>query len=40
VMCIAAGAHKVMSILGVLRTGIIHYFVTDENTANEVLHLL
>jgi DNA-binding transcriptional regulator LsrR (DeoR family) len=40
VICIAAGKHKILSIIGALRTGIINYFVTDENTARSVLELL
>ena len=40
VICIAAGKHKVLSIIGALRTGTINYFVTDENTARSVLELL
>lgn len=40
VICIAAGKHKVLSIIGALRTGVINYFVTDENTARSVLDVL
>ena len=40
VICIAAGKHKILSILGALRTNVINYFVTDENTARSVLELL
>jgi len=40
VICIAAGKHKLLSIIGALRTNIINYFVTDENTARSVLELL
>ncbi len=40
VICIAAGKHKILSIIGALRTNIINYFVTDENTARSVLELL
>ncbi len=40
VICIAAGRHKVLSIIGALRTGAIDYLVTDENTARSVLSLL
>lgn len=39
-LAIAAGSNKVVSIIGALRTGVIHYFVTDENTARQVLDLL
>lgn len=40
VICIAAGKHKILSIIGALRTNVINYFVTDENTARSVLELL
>jgi DNA-binding transcriptional regulator LsrR (DeoR family) len=40
VICIAAGRHKILSIIGALRTNVINYFVTDENTARGVLELL
>lgn len=40
VFCIAAGKHKVLSIIAGLRTGIISHFVTDENTARAVLSIL
>ncbi len=40
VICIAAGKHKILSIIGALRTSIINYFVTDENTARSVLEIL
>lgn len=39
VVCIAAGKHKILSIIGALRTNVINYFVTDENTARSVLEL-
>jgi len=40
VICIAAGKHKILSIIGALRTNVINYFVTDENTARGVLEML
>lgn len=40
VICIAAGKHKILSIIGALRTNVINYFVTDENTARNVLEIL
>ncbi|NLT12857.1 MAG: hypothetical protein GXY05_00795 [Clostridiales bacterium] len=40
VMAIAVGSEKVFAIIGALRTNIIHYFITDENTAIQVLDLL
>jgi DNA-binding transcriptional regulator LsrR (DeoR family) len=40
VICIAAGKHKILSIIGALRTNVVNYFVTDENTARSVLELL
>ena len=40
VICVAAGKHKILSIIGALRTNVINYFVTDENTARGVLELL
>ncbi len=40
IICVAAGKHKVLSIIGALRTNVINYFVTDENTARSVLELL
>jgi deoxyribonucleoside regulator len=39
VVCIAAGAHKVLAVIAALRTGIINYLVTDESTARSVLNL-
>lgn len=39
-VCIVAGQHKVISIIGALRTGTIDYLVTDETTARTVLELL
>jgi DNA-binding transcriptional regulator LsrR (DeoR family) len=39
VICIAAGDHKVLSILGALRTDIIDILITDENTAKRVLEV-
>ena len=40
VMAIAVGSNKIFAIIGALRTGVIHYFATDENTAKQVLDLL
>ncbi len=40
VICIAAGKHKLLSIIGALRTNVIDYFVTDENTARSALEIL
>lgn len=39
VICVAAGDHKVLSILGALRANIIDTFVTDENTASRILKI-
>ena len=39
VICIAAGNHKALSIIGALRTGTINMLVTDENTARSVLEI-
>lgn len=40
VFCIAAGRHKILSIIAGLRTGIINHFITDENTAKAVVSFL
>ncbi len=40
VLALAVGSSKIVSIIGALRTGVIHYFCTDENTARQVLALL
>ncbi len=40
VLSIAAGQHKVLSIIGALRLKIITHFVTDENTAKAILKLV
>jgi DNA-binding transcriptional regulator LsrR (DeoR family) len=40
VLSIAAGPHKVLSIIGALRLNIITHFVTDENTAKTILSLV
>lgn len=40
VLSIAAGQHKVLSIIGALRLNIITHFVTDENTAKAILKLV
>ncbi len=39
VICVAAGRHKTLAIIGALRTGIIKYMVLDEETARGVLNL-
>ena len=39
VVAVAGGAAKVPAILGALRTGLIHVFVTDDITARRVLEL-
>lgn len=40
ILAMAVGSSKVIPIIGALRTKCIHYFVTDENTATQVLELL
>lgn len=40
VLSIAAGRHKVLSIIGALRLNIITHFVTDETTAKTILSLV
>jgi len=40
VLSIAAGHHKVLSIIGALKLNIITHFVTDENTAKTILTLI
>ena len=40
VLSIAAGHHKVLSIIGALRLNIITHFVTDESTAKTILSLV
>lgn len=40
VFCIAAGSHKVLSILGALYTDTIDILITDENTAHSILNIL
>ncbi len=37
VICIAAGSHKILSILGALHSDTIDMLITDENTAKSVL---
>lgn len=37
VICIAAGNHKILSILGALHTDTIDMLITDESTAQSVL---
>ena len=39
VICIAAGNHKALSIIGALRTKTINILITDENTARSVLEI-
>lgn len=40
VICTAAGINKTFSIIGALRTGIIHTFICDEQTAKYVLQMM
>ena len=40
VICAACGRHKVLSIIGALRMGFIHSFITDAETARVVIDLL
>ncbi len=40
VICIAGGKLKVLSIIGALRTGVVNYLVTDENTARGIVSLV
>jgi DNA-binding transcriptional regulator LsrR (DeoR family) len=40
VMAMAVGSSKVIPIIGALHTGCIHYFVTDENTATQIIQLM
>ncbi len=40
VLSIAAGRHKVLSIIGALRLNIITHFVTDESTAKAILTMV
>jgi DNA-binding transcriptional regulator LsrR (DeoR family) len=37
VMAIACGVSKALSIIGALRTKLIHHLITDEHTAKQVL---
>ncbi len=39
VICMAAGDHKVLSILGALRADVIDILITDENTAERVMRI-
>ena len=39
VICIATGKHKILSIIGALRTKTINILITDENTAKSVLEV-
>ena len=39
VICLAAGDHKVLSILGALRADIMDILITDENTAERVMRI-
>ncbi len=40
VICVACGKHKVLSIIGMLRTNIVHSLITDSSTAKLVLEVL
>ncbi|MEA4854623.1 MAG: sugar-binding domain-containing protein [Christensenella sp.] len=40
VMCIAAGEHKALSVIGALNTKILNYLVIDEKTAQIILEVL
>ena len=40
VLCIVAGNHKLLSIIGALKLNIITHFITDENTAAALLDLV
>ncbi len=40
VLAMAVGSSKVLAIIAALRTKTIHYFVTDENTAQQVMNLI
>ena len=40
VFCIAAGRHKVLSVIGALRTNVIDHLIIDEATARNVLSLV
>jgi DNA-binding transcriptional regulator LsrR (DeoR family) len=40
VMCVAAGNHKIFSIIGALRSGLLNYLVLDENMAISVKEIL
>jgi len=40
VLCIAAGNHKTLSIIGALRSGLITHFISDENTVESVIKVL
>jgi len=39
VLAIACGVHKVLPAIGALRTKLIHNFITDENTAKQMLQV-
>jgi DNA-binding transcriptional regulator LsrR (DeoR family) len=39
VICVAAGNHKILSIIGALRTEVLDVLITDENTARAVLEV-
>ena len=39
VICIASGHHKVLSIVGGLRTNTIDILITDENTIKSVIEV-
>lgn len=40
VLCIAAGNHKILSIIGALKLNVITHLITDENTATGILDLV
>lgn len=40
VLAMAVGGSKVIPIIGAMRTGCIHYFITDEKTAIQILQLV
>ena len=40
ILALAVGSRKALAIIAALRTELIHYFITDENTALQVLNLM
>lgn len=40
VLAVAVGTNKIFSIIGALNTQLLHYFVTDEDTAKQVINVL